>query len=360
VGFARRAQVSTGASEIASLMVCPYDGLPLSRGDRVLRCPNKHAFPIVDDVPVLLRSDVPHTIALASNSLREAWADVEGRNADPWFVDTLGISDEQKNGVRMAASCGDDVDPVVSHLVAATNGILYKHVVGLLHDYPIPKIRLAAGQGKVLLDIGCSWGRWSMAAAKRGYMPVGLDPSLGAILAAKRVANSLSLPFHGVVADARFLPFRDGSFDVAFSYSVLQHFSKGDAQAAMEDIRRVLHADGTFLVQMASALGIRSIQHQMRRGFREPKDFDVRYWTPPELLRTFRDIFGPTELEVDCYFGLGLQPADVALMSGVSKLLIYASEALRTASKTFKPMIYLADSLYLRSARCQNESLHQI
>jgi SAM-dependent methyltransferase/uncharacterized protein YbaR (Trm112 family) len=336
--------------EFASLLACPYERTPLTRDDRVLRCPNGHAFPIVDDVPVLLRSDVRQTIGLAGNSLGEAWADVEGRNTDHWFVDTLGISDEQKNGVRMA-TCRGDVDPVVSYLVAATNGKLYKHVVGLLRDYPIPEIRLADGQGKVLLDVGCSWGRWSIAAAKKGYLPVGLDPSLGAILAAKRVTNSLGLPFHGVVADARFLPFRVGSFDVVFSYSVLQHFSKDDARAALEDIGRVLHADGTFLVQMASALGIRSMQHQVQRGFREPKDFDVRYWTPAELLRTFRDIFGPTEPEVDCYFGLGLQPADVRLMSGISKLLVHSSEALRSVSKAFKPMIYLADSLYLRSAR---------
>ena len=249
-------------NEFASLLACPYERTPLTRDERVLRCPNGHAFPIVVDVPVLLCSDVAQTIGLASNSLKVAWADVEGRNADPLFVDTLGISDEQKNGVRIAASRGYDVDPVVSHLVAATNGILYKHVVGLLHDYPIPEIRLSDGKGKTLLDVGCSWGRWSMAAAKKGYLPVGLDPSLGAILAAKRVANSLGLAFHGVVADARFLPFRAGSFDVVFSYSVLQHFSKGDARAALEDIRRVLHGDGTFLVQMASALGIRSMQHQ--------------------------------------------------------------------------------------------------
>jgi SAM-dependent methyltransferase/uncharacterized protein YbaR (Trm112 family) len=337
------------AGEIESLLACPCDGTLLTGDGRVLRCPNGHAFPIVSDVPVLLRSDVPQTIDLASNSLREAWADVEGRNADPWFVDTLGISEEQKNGVRRAASRGENVDPVVSHLVAATNGLLYKHLIGLLNDYPIPDIRLANGQGKVLLDIGCSWGRWSMAAGKKGYVPVGLDPSLGAVLAAKRLAKRLSLPFRGVVADARFLPFRPGSFDVAFSYSVLQHFSKPDARAALENIHRVLRADGTFLLQMASALGIRSLQHQLRRGFRKPKDFDVRYWTPAELLGTFHAVFGPTELEVDCYFGLGLQPADLRLVSGTGKLLIRCSEGLRRASRALKPLVYLADSLYLRS-----------
>jgi SAM-dependent methyltransferase len=341
--------VSIGASEIASLLVCPCDGRPLSRIRCILECPNEHEFPIVDDVPVLLRSDVPQTIDLASASLRHEWAHVEGQNADGWFVDTLGISDEQKTSVRMATSRRVDVDPVVSYLVAATNGLLYKHLIGHLNDYPIPDIRLANGQGKVLLDIGCSWGRWSMAAGKKGYVPVGLDPSLGAVLAAKRLAKRLSLPFHGVVADARFLPFRPGSFDVAFSYSVLQHFSKQDARAALENIHRVLRADGTFLLQMASALGIRSLQHQLRRGFRKPKDFDVRYWTPTELLSTFHAVFGPTELEVDCYFGLGLQPADLRLVSGTGKLLIRCSEGLRRASRALKPLVYLADSLYLRS-----------
>ena len=343
--------MNIGADELASILVCPSDGSPLSREGRVLKCLNEHKFPIIRDVPVLLRCDVPQTIGIASASLRYAWADVEGKHADGWFIETLGISDEQKQGVRVAASRSYNVDPVASHLVAATNGILYKKIVGRLHDYPVPTIRLPNGKGKSLLDVGCSWGRWSIAAAKKGYMPTGVDPSLGAVLAAKRIANSLGLPFRGVVADARFLPFRAGSFDVVFSYSVLQHFSKADAQAALENIRRVLQPDGMFLVQMASALGIRSIQHQVRRGFRQPKDFDVRYWTPAQLLRTFCDIFGPTELEADCYFGLGLQLADMPLMNGVSKLVIHASEMLRSVSKACKPMIYLADSLYLKSAR---------
>ena len=38
-----------------------------------------------------------------------------------------------------------------------------------------------------------------MAASRKGYLPVGLDPSLGAVLAAKRLAKRLHLPFHGVV-----------------------------------------------------------------------------------------------------------------------------------------------------------------
>src|SRR5262249_22649188 len=141
------------------------------------------------------------------------------------------------------------------------------------------------------------------------------------------------------------------SFDVVFSYSVLQHFSKPDTRSALGDIHRVLRIDGTFLLQMASAFGIRSLQHQLRRGLKKPKDFDVRYWTPAELLDTFHAVFGPIELEFDCDFGLGLQPAYVRLMSGRGKLLMRCSEALRRASRSLKPLIYVADSLYLRSPR---------
>ena len=46
-----------------------------------------------------------------------------------------------------------------------------------------------------------------MAASKKGYLQVGLNPILGAVLAAKRLAKRLVVPFQGVVADARFLPF---------------------------------------------------------------------------------------------------------------------------------------------------------
>ena len=77
--------------------------------------------------------------------------------------------------------------------VGATNGILYKDAIGKLDHYPIPVLRMPPGAGRRLLDIGCNWGRWSIAAARLGYRPIGIDPSLGAVLAAKRVSEKLGL-----------------------------------------------------------------------------------------------------------------------------------------------------------------------
>jgi SAM-dependent methyltransferase len=200
--------------------------------------------------------------------------------------------------------------------------------------------------------VGCNWGRWSVAAARLGYRPVGLDPSLGAVLAARRVCRQMGLAADFVVGDARFLPFVEQSIDTAFSYSVLQHFSKKDAGIALAEIGRVLKAGGKSLVQMPNTFGIRCLFHQIKRGFREPERFDVRYWTVPELRRIFSSAIGTTEFSVDCFFGIGLQAADLELMPRSRQFLIRFSEFLRGLSKYMAPLIYVADSVYAASEKC--------
>jgi SAM-dependent methyltransferase len=202
-----------------------------------------------------------------------------------------------------------------------------------------------------LLDVGCNWGRWSIAAARAGYRVVGIDPSLGAIAAARRVSEQMGLSASFCVGDARALPFAAESFDAAFSYSVLQHFAERDAAQALDEVGRVLREGGLATVQMANALGARSLYHQARRGFRQPRDFEVRYWTPPALKRAFESRIGPTQLSVDCYFGLGLQPGDAALLSLRARSVIAASEAMRRVAARVPSLGALADSVYLTATR---------
>jgi len=338
-----------GRESIVEVLACPYDGLGVAGDDRLLRCSRGHRFPVIDGVPVMLRADVAATIHMLSSSLQAAEDYSEGKPFDPWFIDTLGISEGEKSGVRAALARGHaDMDPIVSFLVASTNGILYSSLIGSLPTYPIPELPMPPANGETLLDIGCSWGRWSLAAARKGYRPVGLDPSLGAVLAAQRLARTLDLPFYGVVGDARFLPFRPGSFDVVHSFSVLQHFSREDATRSLREARRVLAPSGCALIQMASAFGIRSLHHQIMRGFRVPVGFEVRYWTPSALSRTFVEIFGDCQLSAAGYFGLGLLSDDLAIMSPLNRSLIRASEYLKRLSLRIKPLVYAADSLYLR------------
>lgn len=333
-------------------LACPRTGEPLTLHGDVLRSPGGFEYPVVDGVPVLLRDDVPQTIGLAHASLTAARDALAGRRPDDLFLSTVGVSDEERAlARRLREGNGAVVDPVVAVLIAATNGILYRDLVGRVAEFPVPELRLPSGEGRRLLDIGCSWGRWSVAAARKGYQAVGLDPSLGAVLAAKRMCARMGVTADFVVGDARFLPFRPGVFDNVFSYSVVQHFSKADARQTLGEVARVLRPGGECLIQMPNALGIRSFYHQLRRGFREGREFEVRYWRPGELVDAFQQAVGPAELSVDCYFGLGLQAADAPLMGPARQRLIALSEWLRGRAATCAPLRQLADSVYLRAQR---------
>ncbi len=270
---------------------------------------------------------------------------------DPYYLDTIGISENERAELksRLAGKSDERIDPVVSFLIAATNGLAYKHLIGKLNGYPLPELRLPPANGQMLLDVGCNWGRWSFAAARLGYRAIGIDPSLGAVLAAKRVAAQLGLDAKFVVGDARFLPFQTHSMDIVFSYSVLQHFSKGDAGTAIKEVGRVLQANGKSVIQMPTVLGVRCLYHQARRRFRKARDFDVRYWTIPALRRLFMEHVGRTAFSVDCFFGIGLQAADIELMPLSLRTVIRASELLRKTSRKMPPLCYVADSVYVES-----------
>ncbi len=334
-------------------LVCPRDHGNLRHANERLVCDAGHAYPVVDGVPVMLLDDVTQTMGIAEASIARAKS--EGVDEDPLahlHIDTLGISDEEKRGLRALASKGDSViDPVVVFLVGATSGLTYKHLVGTLASYPIPVLRLPEGRGATLLDIGCNWGRWSIAAARKGYDVVGIDPSLGGIMAARRVSRSLGLSLRFIVGDARWLPFRADAFDAAFSYSVIQHLSREDAVMVLAQIGRTLRPGGTSLVQMPTRFGIRSLYHQARRGFRDGQVFEVRYWSISRLREAFSRAIGPSTLSVDCYFGIGLQKADVALMTPLLRVVVETSEVLRQISRVVPVLTYVADSVYIRSTK---------
>lgn len=331
-------------------LLCPRHRTPLSERGSALRCAEGHSYPVVEDVPILLENG-PQTLWVAEYSLQQGLD--HNQDPAPYYINTVGVNRQEYAELQKQLSQPGEhkVDPVVSFLVGATNGISYRHLVGKLEDYPIPNLRLPAGNGRELLDIGCNWGRWSFAAARKGYRTIGIDPSLGAVLAARRVARQLKLECRFLVGDARFLPLRDGSVDNVYSYSVIQHFSPADATTAIQEIGRVLRPGGTSAIQMPTILGLRCLYHQARRRFREPRGFEVRYWSTLRLRRLFTESIGPSRLSVDCFFGIGLQASDVGFMPPLYRFVIRTSEVLRKTSRILTPLRHLADSVYVESTR---------
>ena len=120
-----------------------------------------------------------------------------------------------------------------------------------------------------MVEIGCSWGRWSIAAARGGFVPVGTDVHVDALAAAARVSQQLGARADFICCDAEHLSFQSGSVDFVFSYSVLQHLDKSKVRGIFQEISRVLRPGGVCLIQLPNAFGLLSVVQQLKCGFRE-------------------------------------------------------------------------------------------
>lgn len=331
-------------------LACPADQAPLDWNGKNLSGSCGHEYAVIDGIPVLLRDDVEQTHGSAASSLERA---ASGSEPPCSCVvshlrgdDSAPLSPRQADSGRRSSLA---VHPYVQRKLLATHGLMYSRVV--LANYPIPDIRLPAARSDLrLLDIGCNWGRWSLAAARKGYRVVGVDTSLEAITVARDIAAQLGVEVSYLVADGRYLPFRDDAFDVVYSFSVLQHFAKEDVRTVLRSIRRVLKHDGVSLIQMLNRLGARSLFNQARLSFRTPERFDVRYWTTRELYDTFAAAIGPTELAVDAFFSANAQTSDLPLLPFEFQLVVRCSERLRALTNSLPMLKQVADSLYITSS----------
>jgi len=310
--------------------VCPRHQRAFDWDGSRLTCPDGDAYEVVSGIPVLLVDDAEHTHESAAKSLAAA------------------VSGTAPPATPLAV--GEGIHPFVQRMLLATNGIMYESV--RLSEYPIPEIRLPTARGNdLLLDIGCNWGRWCVAAGRRGYSVVGLDPSLEAVLAARSVTKQLGVDARFVVGDARFLPFRSNLFDVVFSYSVLQHFSKANVRSSLGSIQRILKADGVTVIQMLNTFGLRTSYNRARHAFAPPHVFDVRYWTPAELCAAFSETIGPAQVFVDGFFSANAQRAEAHLLPLRYRAVVHLSDSLRKLAQRVPGLAQLADSLYVASSR---------
>lgn len=337
-------------------LVCPIDKSKLILHGNYLVSDAGRRYPVVDGIPVMLVESATQTIEAATSSLTVANRFLNSTTEnDRFFIDTLNLTETERHQLFKTIEDGNpsEVDPVISFLVGATNGMAYKNLRGRLKRLPIPDIpsTLNLPTDGNLLDIGSNWGRWSISAGlHRNGLVVGLDPTLGAIAAARRLAAQKGVYFRGVVGDARFLPFKEQTFTAVFSYSVLQHLARADAASAVSEISRILAPNGICVVQMPNRNGIRCLWHQFRRSFAEGEGFDVRYWSLAQLRSLFKPV-GSTIFKVDCFLGIGLQAADLDMLTGLGRTALLFSERLKNAFGTDGFITHLADSVWVVSKR---------
>ncbi|GEM_PF-4423915 len=247
-------------------------------------------------------------------------------------------------------------DTFVNEWIVNTHGNLYWHLRGHLPRYPIPEWpgRIAGKRGEVLIDIGCGWGRWTIAGARAGYEAWGVDVHLDALWAAKRVARATKVEADFVCSEAAQLPFKSGSVDFVFSYSVLQHLDRQTTGEALREIIRILRPGGTYLVQLPNVYGMMSAVRQARRGFRDgrPGTFEMRYWKRRDIRTAFenagaRSIF----FRPEGFLLQNTQRDDIDLLSGAGAAAVRLSCLLRRATEWFPVLGRVADSLWIEGTK---------
>jgi ubiquinone/menaquinone biosynthesis C-methylase UbiE len=102
-------------------------------------------------------------------------------------------------------------------------------------------------EARLVLDIACGMGYDSIAWARAGKVPVGVDINFELLKAASQLARSLGLKIHFVVADSTKLPFKQGTFDISFSENLFEHVPMW--RNIIEETQRVLKKGGVFFVR---------------------------------------------------------------------------------------------------------------
>ena len=120
-----------------------------------------------------------------------------------------------------------------------------------LFRVPESELRLLGNtRRKVILELGCGAARWSIALARRGARPTGLDLSSVQLAKARELQRESHVHFPLVRASAEHLPFRDDTFDVVFCDWGAMTFA--DPVRTVPECARVLRPRGGLVFAAAS------------------------------------------------------------------------------------------------------------
>ena len=99
--------------------------------------------------------------------------------------------------------------------------------------------------GKDILELGCGAAQWSIALAKKGARPVGLDLSERQLEHARRLMAEAGVDFPLVHASAEAVPLPDSSFDIVFCDYGAMTFS--DPYLTVPEAARLLRNGGILV-----------------------------------------------------------------------------------------------------------------
>jgi len=155
------------------------------------------------------------------------------------------------------------------------------------------RLRPLVGPGARVLNIGCGIGRVERYLAPSVGELWGVDISGEMIARArKRLAGLPNVHLREVAVGEFLSSFESGTFDLVFSFLVLQHMEREDAFRYLEEAARILRPGGALSVQFPNLLSP-EYSAAFARGARvEPRSAGrVRAYTEPEV-RHFLELAG--------------------------------------------------------------------
>jgi SAM-dependent methyltransferase/uncharacterized protein YbaR (Trm112 family) len=245
------------------------------------------------------------------------------------------------------------VPDYVQRMIAGTNGRMWIPLIGKLNSLPIPSIPIppAPAEGGLFLDIGAGWGRWLVAAARKGYTSVGIDIKYESAEGTREVLRLANRTGYVLVADLAALPFAEDLFDVVWSFSVIQHVHRDKADRCLDGIARCLKPGGLTVLEYPTQTGLWNRFVQARRPDAheedDPEAWCVRYYTLSDLRDRFVRRFGQFSYKAHCYFGIGILPTDLGWVPWRYRPVVLGSLLTAALANTLlPPLARAADSVY--------------
>lgn len=107
--------------------------------------------------------------------------------------------------------------------------------------------RLRSENVKTVCDAGCGCGIYALKLAVNGFTVSGFDVSAHAVKIAEELLEQAGAAAELKTASILSTGYPDGSFDAVVSRDVLDHMTKADAKAAVEELYRITRPGGMVL-----------------------------------------------------------------------------------------------------------------
>lgn len=269
-----------------NIILCPSCNRSLLIKEKKIICEScVEIYPIVYGIPVLITKKECDRLKL----------DYYTENFEQKILDS-DIFKKNKHGIMN----------YLKEILIYTNGIPYQKIFEP-KKYPIANIPFKENKNNLfLIDIGCGWGRWTISAAQKGYISFGIDKNLTFLIFAKKISESLNLNnCNFICSDVLNLPIKSNTFDRAFSYSFLQHFSENNLLTILKQTYEIMKSKSIFKTQMVNKYSLRGYYNNYKIKYSRPEllkkgwvddiegenSFEVRYFSYKKINKIFKDIF---------------------------------------------------------------------